>query len=71
MVKGTAPKPSYEVMLCSVGRFLDRQGNIRDVNIVEFQEGIIVQGLQHESTRYHTSWVNKTWVFDHHEVSQL
>jgi len=71
MVKGPTYKLSYEALLQSIGRFLDRQGNVRDVSIVEFREGVIVQGLQHESTRYHTAWVNQTWVFDYNEIANL
>ncbi|NOZ05923.1 MAG: hypothetical protein GXP41_06175 [Chloroflexi bacterium] len=71
MNRGATQKPGYEAILSALGRFLDKQGTVKDISIIEFQDGIIVQGLQHASSRYHTTWTNETWVFDNEEIRQL
>jgi len=71
MLSKSTQKISYGTVLSAVGRFLDKQGNVKDVSVVEFEDGIIVLGLQHKSSRYHTTWTNQTWVFSYEELAQL
>jgi hypothetical protein len=55
----------YEKMLCVVGRFCD-QHKLDEVCLLEFEKGIVLQGLQIDSTSegYSRRLVSETWSYE-------
>ena len=58
-------KLGYEKMLRAVGRFCD-QHKVDEVCLLEFEKGIILQGLQVDSTSdgYIRRLVSETWSYE-------
>jgi hypothetical protein len=58
-------KLGYEKILRAVGRYCDKH-RLEEVCLIEFEKGIILQGLQVESTSdgYTRRLISETWAYE-------
>lgn len=61
----------YEEVLRAIGYFVD-QNNLKEVTIVELNEGMLVRGVRYTTERtvgYQT--ISETFLFTHEDIAQI